>query len=87
MKRRLAGASFLKTYGAFLRKHPELEQKVEDVMDRIAAGERAGLSTHTLHGKLGGFHSARISQTYRLVFALEPDAVIFIDIGSHDEVY
>ena len=56
-------------------------------MDGIAAGERAGLGIQMLHGKLAGFHSARISQEYRLVFAFEPDAVTFIDIGSHDEVY
>jgi len=87
MKRRFVSASFLKTYGTFLRKHPDLERKVEDVMERIVAEERAGLGVHALHGKLAGFHSARISREYRLVFALEPDAVTFIDIGSHDEVY
>lgn len=87
MRRRFASANFLKTYGAFLRRHPDLEQKVEDVMDRIVAGERAGLGIHALHGKLADFHAARISQEYRLVFALEPNAVIFIDIGSHDDVY
>ena len=55
-------------------------------MERVASGSRLA-HTHTLHGSLKGFYSARISQSYRLVFALEPDAVIFIDIGSHDEVY
>lgn len=87
MRRRFASASFLKTYGAFLRKHPDLEGKTEEVMDRIATGERAGLGIHALHGRLAGFHSARIAQAYRLVFVLEPDTVTFIDIGSHDEVY
>jgi mRNA-degrading endonuclease YafQ of YafQ-DinJ toxin-antitoxin module len=43
--------------------------------------------THTLHGAMKGSHAARISQAYRLVFALEPDTIVFIDIGSHDEVY
>ena len=87
MRRRLATASFLKTYGAFLRKHPELESKIEEVMEKLAAGERAGLGVHALHGNLASFYSARISQAYRLVFALSPEAVTFIDIGSHDEVY
>ena len=87
MKRRFASANFLKTYGVFLRKHPDLEQKIEEIMDRIATGERAGLSIHALHGKLAGFHSARISQEYRLIFVLNSDTVTFIDIGSHDEVY
>ena len=63
-----------------------MEEKVEQAMERVASGSRLA-HTHTLHGSLKGFYSARISQSYRLVFALEPDAVIFIDIGSHDEVY
>ena len=88
MKRRqLAGQHFLKVYGAFLRRHPELEQRVEEVMEKVAVGERAGLGIHSLRGKLAGFRSARISQSYRLVFALEPDAVVYIDIGSHEDVY
>jgi len=87
MKCRLAGASFLKTYGAFLRKHPDLEQKVEEIIERIASGKRTGLGMHPLHGSLKGLYSARVSQSYRPIFVLEPDAVIFIDIGSHDEVY
>ena len=69
---------------AFLDKHPDLEVPIELMVDRIAAGS---VRVHPLHGSLRGFHAARISQSYRLVFALEPDAVIFIDIGAHDDVY
>jgi len=86
MRRRIATANFLREYAVFLRKHPELEEKIEQVMERLATGSRA-TQVHTLHGKLAGYYAARISHSYRLIFALEPDAVIFIDIGSHDEVY
>ncbi len=87
MRRRLATTNFIRMYGAFLRKHPELEEKVEEVMERVAADTRAAARAHALHGKLAGFYAVRVSQSYRLMFALEPDAVIFIDVGSHDDVY
>lgn len=86
MRRRLPTESFLRVYSAFLRKHPELEQKAEMVMDGLATESRA-VRVHTLHGRFKGLYAARVSQSYRLVFALEPGAVVFIDIGSHDEVY
>ena len=87
MRRRLATANFIRVYSAFLREHPEIEEKVEEVMERVVADTRAVAHAHSLHGKLAGFYAARVSQSYRLVFALEPDAVVFIDIGSHDDVY
>jgi len=68
----------------FLDKHPDLEELIESLVDRIAAGNARA---HALHGPLKGYHAARVSQSYRLIFALEPDAVVFIDIGAHDDVY
>ncbi len=87
MRRQAATSSFLRTYKAFLHKHPELEKKTEQLMDRVAVVRLPSADVYALHGKLAKFHAARISQSYRLVFALEPDKVTFIDIGSHDEVY
>lgn len=87
MRRKFATQKFLRSYGSFLEKHPELEAKTEKVMAQIVAGQTAGLRAHSLHGPPKGFHAARISDDYRLIFALESDAVTFIDIGSHDEVY
>ena len=55
-------------------------------MNRLVAGD-PHLRIHALHTPFNGFYATRITQSYRLVFAFEPDAVIFIDIGSHDEVY
>lgn len=86
MRRLRLTEGFLRTYNAFLHKHPELEGKIEEVIDEIARGDR-GVRIHALHGRLRGFYAARVSQSYRLVFALEPGTIIFIDIGSHDEVY
>ena len=84
MRRKILTPSFLKSLSLFIRRHPDLEDKSREVMRHIVDGTSR---THQLHGPLKGLHSSSISQQYRIVFAFEQDAVIFIDIGSHDEVY
>lgn len=87
MRQKRATTKFLRSLKYFLERHPDLEERVGEIMNKIVAGEHTGLFVHTLHGPLKGLHSARISKQYRVVFALEPNIVVFIDIGSHDEVY
>jgi hypothetical protein len=36
---------------------------------------------------LSDYFAARLSRDYRIVFVLEPGRVIFLDIGTHDDVY
>ncbi len=86
MRRQVATENFLRAYEKFIRKHPDLVQKVEEMMDGLAA-DAAPIPSHRLRGNLSGFRTARISQSYRLIFALEPGIIVFIDIGSHDDVY
>jgi mRNA-degrading endonuclease YafQ of YafQ-DinJ toxin-antitoxin module len=87
MKQKRVTTRFLRALGAFLVKHPEDEKRIEKIMNQIVVGKYAGLHIHPLHGPLKGLSAARISQQYRLVFVQEPQAIIFIGIGSHDEVY
>lgn len=87
MRRKFLTAGFLRALAIFLDKHPELAGKAEEVANQIVSGERAGLRIHPLHGPLKGLYAARILQSYRIVFALASDAVTFIDIGTHDDVY
>ena len=70
----------------FVQQHPNFKSTVRTIMHSIAS-ENPATRIHALHGQMRGIYAARISQEYRLVFTLEPNAVIFIDIGSHDEVY
>lgn len=70
----------------FARQHPDFKIAIRSLMLHIAGGGSTS-NIHPLHGQMKGAYAARISQSYRLVFVLEPEAVVFIDIGSHDEVY
>ena len=86
MRRKVHTPNFLRRLASFVQRHPNLEEKAREAVSRVVEGD-PHLRIHTLHGLLKGFYATRITQSFRLVFALEPDAVIFIDIGSHDEVY
>lgn len=41
------------------------------------------LKTHKLIGKLNGYYSFSITYHYRILFAIEKQAIVFIDIGTH----
>lgn len=86
MRRKIITPSFLRRLGIFLTRHHELEPKIDDLMNQIVAGQM-NFRVHALHGPLKGLYSARISKSYRIIFAVELDAIIFVNIGSHDEVY
>jgi addiction module RelE/StbE family toxin len=46
------------------------------------------LRTHKLSGKLQGLWAFSIDDDHRVVFEfIDQQRVLFIDIGSHDEVY
>lgn len=75
---------FDKRLVSFAKRHSEFKRIIRQLMRDIALGKG---KTHVLHGVMKGSCSARISQSYRVIFVLESDAVTFIDIGSHDEVY
>ncbi len=48
----------------------------------------ARLRTHKLSGKLEGLFSFRVDYDIRIVFYFESeDKAVFLDIGTHDEVY
>ena len=41
------------------------------------------LKTHKLTGKLKGYYSFSVTYHYRILFAIEKRAIVFIDIGTH----
>lgn len=48
----------------------------------------AKLRTHKLSGKLDGLYSFRVDYDIRIVFYFaDKDKAVFLDIGTHDEVY
>ena len=75
-KKRIKGNANLET-----RFWQKLEQFTVDPFD-------PGLKTHKLSGKLKAFWSFSVDYDERVLFYFtEDEKAVFVDIGSHDEVY
>jgi len=87
-------SSFKRAYKVAIRKHPELQSKVETVLKLLAENSfDPSLQTHKLKGQLAGSWACRVEHDCRIVFDFIENAesgekeIFLIDIGSHDEVY
>ncbi len=85
---------FEKAYRKFVRKHSWCQQKLDQALRQMAMDVFApALETHKLSGKLDGLWACGCGYDCRIVFALEKDkktgaeAIVLIDIGTHEEVY
>ena len=57
-------------------------------MELIAKDRHASsLRTHRLKGALAECFASSLSREYRIVFVFDTARVLFIDIGTHDDVY
>jgi mRNA interferase YafQ len=83
-------AFFIRKARKFLRKHPSLLERFEEILDALRVDPfQPSLRLHPLLGDLQGLHAVSLSYDFRIVLAIEPDEhrVTLINIGSHDEVY
>ena len=82
--------SYLKRARKFIKKHPELVSQYEKTLKLLEINpNHPSLRLHKLHGKLSELYSVSINISYRIsiIFLIEDDKIILIDLGSHDEVY
>lgn len=79
---------FNRKLATFVIKHPDLRSKTLRVVDSLAENPFVQKhKTHVLSGRLKGLWGASINYHYRLVFMLTDSDIVFINVGSHDEVY
>ncbi|MBD2530043.1 type II toxin-antitoxin system YafQ family toxin [Nostoc flagelliforme FACHB-838] len=85
---------FKRAFRKFVKRNAELQQRIEDTLQQMEADVFApGLDTHKLSGKLDGLQSCSCGYDCRVVFSIELDvetnseAIVLLDIGTHDEVY
>lgn len=78
-----------KNLGAFLKRHPELEERTEEVIDTLLKNPLdQTVGVHKLTGQLKYFYGADVTpHRYRIVYAFDADHVYLLNIGTHDEVY
>lgn len=89
MKHKVAfSSSFKRALKKRGKNGPEFEEVFWKKMDIFISDPfDPGLRTHKLSGKLKDMWSFSVTYDVRVIFYFEEDRVVFVDIGSHDEVY
>ena len=83
-------ASYQKREKTFLAKHLDLKQRYFKTLLLLEQNPlHPSLRLHPLQGRLAGLHSASISMQYRITLELElrENEIVFVNVGSHGEVY
>lgn len=81
---------FLRRAKKFFKKHPDLKDTFEKVVDDLKQDPfQPHLELHGLGGKLKGCYGVSITYGYRVTITImvTEKEIILLDIGSHDDVY
>ena len=89
MKRKLVlTPKFKRSFSSFIRRNRKLQKEIEKVFEQIEEDVfSASLNTHKLSGTLEGLRACSCGYDCRIVFSLEDELIILLNIGRHDEVY
>jgi addiction module RelE/StbE family toxin len=82
--------SFLRQMKKFLRSHPDLRSRVEEILLGLEEDPcQPRLRLHPLRGKLEGYYAVSVTYSYRitLILRIAEREITLLDIGSHDDVY
>jgi addiction module RelE/StbE family toxin len=82
-------SSFKRAFKKRIKGNTDLESKFYQKLEQFATDSfDPSLKTHKLSGKLKDFWSFSIDYDARVLFYFtEDEKAVFVDIGSHDEVY
>jgi addiction module RelE/StbE family toxin len=70
------------------KKDQKLYRRIEKQIDLFTKNpNHPSLRLHKLTGKLENMWSISIDKSIRMVFLYIADKALFVDIGTHDEVY
>ncbi|MCX5807228.1 MAG: type II toxin-antitoxin system mRNA interferase toxin, RelE/StbE family [Proteobacteria bacterium] len=81
---------FLRQAGKFFKKHPDLKGRFTKLVTDLSEDPfQPALQLHPLTGKLEGLWAASLTYKYRITLTLmiTEKEIIFLDVGSHDELY
>ena len=79
---------FDKHYKKRIKPNTKLVQQFKQRYNMFLKGERgAQLNDHPLNRKLAGRRAFSIAGDIRVVYAETPTEIIFLDVGSHNQVY
>ena len=94
MRHLIGDSSFERAFRRRTRRNPALRKRILDTLTTLVENPfTPSLRTHRLRGQLEGLWACWVEYDCRIVFTFEADpaggddAIVLIDIGTHDEVY
>lgn len=88
MKRIELHHSFIKSCAKRIAKNRKLGKQYEVRVDMFIAGQRGTpLNDHALTGDLQGRRSFSITGDIRVIYVELKDKILFLDIGTHNQIY
>jgi mRNA-degrading endonuclease YafQ of YafQ-DinJ toxin-antitoxin module len=85
---------FKRAFRKFVKRNPQLKTKIIQTLQLMKEDVfNPQLNTHSLQGKLLGLKACSCGYDCRILFALEiaqdhtEEAIILVDLGTHDAVY
>lgn len=94
MRKLIWDSSFRRAFRAKTRNDRALQAQIFAALEQLALEPfHPQLRTHKLKGELDGVWACWVEYDCRILFLFEPDpegtedAVVLVDLGSHDEVY
>jgi addiction module RelE/StbE family toxin len=94
MRTLLMDESFRRSLKRRCKNRPQLRAKVLEVLSLMEIDPFSpSLKTHKLQGEMAGLWACSVEYDCRIVFRFHllegelQDAIVLIDVGTHDEVY
>ena len=94
MRRLVWDSSFRRALKGRTRNDRYLQERILDTLDQLVVDPfQPQLKTHKLKGRLDGLWACWVEYDCRVIFLFESDpeggedAIVLVDLGSHDEVY
>lgn len=88
MNKLVASTRFKRSLRRYTKRNIRLLKQVELTIRMLEEDMFAPkLQSHLLRGELDGLWACSYSYDCRVVFAVEDEVILLLDIGTHDEVY
>jgi len=87
MKKIKRDQTFEKHFKQRISPNGELINQFKDSLELFFAGELSHLNDHALRGKLMGKRAFSVTDDIRVIYVELDDVIVFLDIGSHNQVY
>ncbi len=87
MKKFVRTLQFRRSFHKRIRFNPKLYELFWERAELFFDGDTHITKPHALTGKMYGLHSFSVTSDIRVIYKKAPSHYIFIDIGSHKQVY